>query len=65
MKIELDEEFAIKAIKNYYKSLNHKGRLDLFEQNLGISKQHLTINDNLYISAVQIEDGGVDCEGDK
>ena len=63
MKIELNEEFIENAIKNYLKSIDHKGRLAQFEKDiLENPVKTLHINGTFFTSAIQLQDSVKDSE---
>lgn len=63
MKIELNEEFIESAIKNYLKSIDHKGRLAQFEKDIKDNPiKTLQINGTFFTSAIQLQDSVMDSE---
>lgn len=57
MKIELNEEFIESGIKNYLKSIDHKGRLAQFEKDiLDCPVKTLQVNGTFFTSVIQLQD---------
>ena len=63
MKIEFAEVFIESAIKNYLKSIDHKGRLEQFEKDIIDNPvKTLQINGTFFTSAIQLQDAIKDAE---
>lgn len=66
MKLDINEELVIECIKNYYRNVDQKGRIESFENDLKNYVGNVLVADfPLSASVIQIVNGEHDNIGDK